>query len=404
MSQAQIVYISFDIVPAPKGAAIHIAAFSQALGRNFGNIKLVTVSPTATRTDNHEIFPQVMQTMLPALGGNLISRVLYFQNLLREWLENRQFAAVHIRSIYEGYIIALHKHKYCQKLIFEVNGLPSIELKYRYPGVADDRELLHKLYTQEQVCLTAADLIITPSHITAGYLQTRNVPADKIRVIPNGVDLDVFTDNYHLRNILPVNNHQDMSVKMIYFGTLSPWQGVNLAIEALELVNKDLPANLTVIGQARDYQIDKLKQLALKLGMTDRLTILQPTSQTQLVEHIHGADMILAPLMPSDRNLVQGCCPLKILEGMATGVPVIASDLPVVKELGEDAVHLLLVKPGSAKAIKDAVLRLNNDKELATQLAKNARQRIEKYYTWKLACEALTAAYSELGIKRLSKT
>ncbi|WP_414530466.1 glycosyltransferase family 4 protein [Nodularia chucula] len=402
MQKPQLAYISFDVVPAPKGAAIHIAAFSRALAANLGNIELVTVSPTAARTDNHEIFPQVMQTMLPALGGNLISRVLYFQNILGKWLKDRQFTAIHIRSIYEGFLIALHKHQYCQQLIFEVNGLPSIELKYRYPGVAEDRELLHKLHTQEQVCLVAADLIITPSHITAGYLQTRNVPANKIRVIPNGVDLDVFT-NHHLQHILP-GNSQNICIKMIYFGTLSPWQGVNLAIEALELVNKDLPANLTVIGQGKDYQIKKLKQLAFKLGIADKLTILEPISQTQLVEYIHDSDIILAPLIPSDRNLVQGCCPLKILEGMATGVPVIASDLPVVRELGEDTVHFLLVKPGSAKAIKDAVLQLSNDKELASQLAKNARQQIENNYTWERAGKALTTAYTELGIKRLSKS
>jgi glycosyltransferase involved in cell wall biosynthesis len=403
MNQPQLAYISFDIVPAPKGAAVHISAFSQALATNFGNIQLVTVSPTAERTDNHEIFPQVMQTMLPALGSNLISRVLDFQNYLRQWLQNRQFTAIHIRSIYEGFMIALHKQQYCQQLIFEVNGLPSIELKYRYPQVVEDRELLHKLYTQEQICLAAADLIVTPSYITAAYLQHRQVPSDKIRVIPNGVNLDIFTLNHHTRMKSLSGIRQDQtSLQMIYFGTLSPWQGVNLAVTALELINKDIPANLTVIGQARDYQIKNLKQLALKLGVADKLTILEPTSQTKLVEYIHACDMILAPLMPSDRNIVQGCCPLKILEGMATGVPVIASDLPVVRELGENAVHFFLVKPNSAKAIKDAVLQLHHDKQLASQLARNARQRIEQYYTWETAGEALTAAYTELGIKRLS--
>ena len=411
MNQPQIAYISFDIVPAPKGAAIHIAAFSQSLAAAFGHIQLVTVSPTTEHIENHELFPQVMQIMLPAVGRNLISRVLYFQNLLRGWLQNRHFAAIHIRSIYEGFVIALNKKQYCDQLIFEVNGLPSIELKYRYPGVVEDRELLHKLNSQEQICLTAADLIITPSHVTAAYLQSRDVPANKIRVIPNGVDLDVFTYNHNCGSdtLAAKINYTEQAftpaevIKMIYFGTLSPWQGVNLAIEALELINKDVPAYLTVIGQAKDDQIKKLQQLALKLGIADKLTILEPTSQIQLVEYIHASDMIVAPLMPSDRNLLQGCCPLKILEGMATGVPVIASDLPVVRELGEDTVHFLLVKPGSAKAIKDAVLQLHEHRELATKLAENARQRIEKYYTWKLAGKALTAAYAQLGIKRLRK-
>ncbi len=413
IDQPKIAYIAFDTVPAPKGAATHIAAFAIALATDFPKIQLVTVSPTANSKDRDEIFPQVMQTILPAIGDNLITRILYFRRLLKAWLQGQRFEVVQIRSIYEGWEIALNKKKYCDRLIFEVNGLPSIELKYRYPDVADDRELLHKLYSQEQICLTAADLIITPSGVTGEYLQSRGVAAEKIRVIPNGVDLKIFTnvkgrminDEGRMTNDNPRHSYLFTSpiLQMIYFGTLSPWQGVNLAVEALALVNRDFSACLTVIGQGKDYQIKALKHLAKKLGVTDKLTILEPMSQIKLVEYIHTSDVILAPLTPNDRNLVQGCCPLKILEGMATGIPVIASDLPVVRELGEDGVHFLLVKPGSAKSIKDAVLQLKNDRELANKLAINARQRIEKYYTWQRAGEALIAAYAELGIKQSIK-
>ncbi|WP_414574912.1 glycosyltransferase family 4 protein [Anabaena sp. CCY 9402-a] len=394
MNKSKIAYISFDTVPAPKGAAIHIEAFSVALAAAFSHIHLLTVSPTTDLIDSVQIHAQVMQTMLPALGENLIQRILYFRRILRVWLQGKQFDTIHIRSIYEGLVIAINKNLYCDKLIFEVNGLPSIELKYRYPAIVDDQELLHKLYSQEQICFSVADLIVTPSAVTAKYLQQqRNIPADKIRVIPNGVDLDVFTCRL-------AQNANDLPLQMLYFGTLSPWQGVNLAIEALGLINRDFTAYLTVIGQAREYQIKALTQLALKLGVADKLTILEPMSQKDLVTKIHDSDMILSPLTANDRNLVQGCCPLKILEGMATGTPVIASDLPVVRELGEDGVHFLLVKPGSAKAIKDAALRLHYERELAIQLAVNARQRIENYYTWQQAGDALVKAYQELGIKR----
>ncbi len=328
------------------------------------------------------------------------------------WLQGRRFEVIQIRSIYEGFAIARNKQRYCDRLIFEVNGLPSIELKYRYPAVAEDRELLHKLHSQEQICLEAADLIVTPSSITGEYLQSRGIARNKIRVIPNGVDLNIFTNANSRQSALftsPYLSRQSALftspylLKIIYFGTLSPWQGVNLAVESLALINREFPACLTVIGQARDYQIKTIKQLALKLGVADRLNILAPMPQTQLVKHIHACDVILAPLTPNDRNLVQGCCPLKILEGMATGIPVIASDLPVVRELGEDGVHFLLVKPGSAKSIKDAVLRLQNHPELAMQLAIKARQRIEDYYTWQMAGDALINAYTELGIKRAIK-
>ncbi|WP_427160522.1 glycosyltransferase family 4 protein [Aliinostoc sp. HNIBRCY26] len=394
MNLPKIAYISFDTVPAPKGAAIHIQAFVSALGVNFGDVQLVTVSPTTELQESTPIHPQVKQTTLPALGDNLIQRVIYFRRLLRLWLEGKRFDVIHIRSIYEGFVIAVNKNQYCDKLIFEVNGLPSIELKYRYPRVSEDRELLHKLSSQEQICLSAADLIITPSKITATYLQQqKNIPAAKIQVIPNGVDLHIFTYRHP-------ENKIDIPWEMLYFGTLSAWQGVNLAVEALGLINRDITANLTIIGQARELQTQALKQLALKFGVADRLTILEPMSQPDLVTKIHAANVILSPLTPSDRNLVQGCCPLKILEGMATGVPVIASDLPVVRELGEDGVDFLLVKPGSAKAIKDAVFRLYHEPELAIELASHARQRIITNYTWQQAGETLVSAYQELGIKR----
>lgn len=399
MNKSKIAYISFDIVPSPKGAAIHIAAFSQALALWYGDIELVTVSPTADRVDADNIYPQIKNVMLPAIGKTLIHRVLYFRQQLQSWLQGRKFAVVHIRSIYEGFPIALNKSKYCDYLVFEVNGLPSIELKYRYPNVVEDRELLHKLISQEDICLEAADLIITPSSITKEFLKTRGVNESKIRVIPNGVDLNIFS--YFNMGMGAMPCAPTNPFHMLYFGTLSPWQGVNLAVEALALVNRDIPAKLTIIGQGRESQIQALKQLAAKLQVLENIDILEARSQTDLVKSIHTANAILAPLMPNDRNLIQGCCPLKILEGMATGIPVIASDLPVVQELGLDREHFLLVKPGSAKAIKDAVLILNQDSELTNKLAINARQRIEAYYTWQQAGEALINAYSELGINRL---
>jgi glycosyltransferase involved in cell wall biosynthesis len=400
MNQPRLAYISFDTVPAPKGAAIHIVAFARTLASAFGEIQLVTVSPNTEVTDSQDFLPGVVQTTLPAVGDTLIHRVLYFRAMLESWWKGRHFDVIHLRSIYEGFPIAVNKEKFCKCLIFEVNGLPSIELKYRYPAVADDRELLHKLRVQEKICLDAADLIVTPSTVTRDYLQTKGVASEKICVIPNGVDLDIFTYSApHGRlddSILNPKSQIPNCFRLLYFGTLSAWQGVNLAIESLALANHDFPTELIIIGQGRSQQLVALRKLAQKLNVQEQLTILETMSQVQLVQHIHQADAIVAPLTPNDRNLVQGCCPLKVLEAMATGTPVIASDMPVVRELGTDGEHFLLVKPGSAKAIKDAVLRLIQEPELAPHLAIAARKRIEKYYTWQQAGAALVEAYKSL--------
>jgi len=91
---------------------------------------------------------------------------------------------------------------------------------------------------------------------------------------------------------------------------------------------------------------------------------------------------------------------LKALEGMASGAPVIATDLPVVRELGRDGEHFLLVRPGSVDHIAETVLRLGSDRPLGHRIAEQARRHVEANYTWDRARGELIAAYERLGISR----
>lgn len=384
----KLAYLCFDVVPAPKGAAIHIAAFTQALAQWCGSVQFVSVAPTLEISPTVERWPGVIHTALPTSGKTLIDRVITFRQRLEQWLVGQWFDVIHVRSMYEGFPIALQKSKYCQALILEVNGLPSIGLKYRYPRVADDRELMHKLIAQEDLCLEQADRVLTVSQVTRDYLIQRGVSPTKIQVIANGVNLDFFP--YQASQLDPESLH------LLYFGTLSAWQGVDLAVEALGLFCRDFPATLTVVGPAKPKQVRVLTKLATKLGVDKRLNILEPLSQSDLCLQMHTADVILAPLKPNDRNCTQGCCPLKVLEGMASGTPVITSDLPVVRELGMSDTHFLAVHPGSAKAIKDGLLRLRAHPELGMQLSQNARSQITQQFTWQQATHKLIDCYQTL--------
>ncbi len=180
---------------------------------------------------------------------------------------------------------------------------------------------------------------------------------------------------------------------------MSPWQGVRLAIEALALLNRDTASTLVLAGPARPRQERALRELCWELGVAESVRFAGPVDRASLARLHHESDVILAPLTADDRNLVQGCCPLKILEAMASGTPLVASDMPVVRELARPDVDALLVRPGSAKAIKDAVLRLAADPALARQIATSAREAVVGQRTWRHAQASLVAAYEEvLGI------
>lgn len=396
MLPPEIAYISFDTVPAPKGAATHIEAFTFALAQHYDRVNLVTVSPTADQQQWGDRWPGVYQVALPAIGRTLVDRVMDFRQRLWQWCQGRYFDVIHIRSVFEGLPIALNKAQVCRHLILEVNGLPSIELKYRYPQVADDRELMHKLRSQEQICLDAADAVITPSPVTRDYLiQAYRVSPSRITVIPNGVDIE--TIRYQPPSLAQTLN----PFRLLYFGTLSAWQGVAIALDAVGLYRREAAAQLTIIGPGRADQIAHLHRLATKLEIGDGVQILEPMPQTDLVTYMHQADAIAAPLTANDRNLIQGCCPLKVLEGMASGTPVITSDLPVVTALGQSETHFLAVHPGSAKAIKDAMLRLQQSPDLRQRLSITARRQIEQTYTWTQAGQSLLNLYQTgVGVGR----
>ncbi len=391
VSSLSITYVSYDRFPSRKGAGVHIDAFTRSLADAFGPLDLLTVhsDPTAEPEPPRALGPSIRHHPLPARGGNLIQRVQDFRRELALRLEGRQSDVIHFRSIFEGYPIAIRKQQMCRQLVYEVNGLPSIELKYHYPDVADDRELLAKLRGQEQVCLDAADLVVTVSDVNARHLEGRGVPSRRIRVIPNGVDPLQF-------RFQRPRHWDDREIRMLYSGTMSAWQGVLVAIEALALVRREMPARMTLVGDARQRQIRQIRRRCESLQLTEFVDILPAVSQTRLARLHHEADVVLAPLKANDRNLVQGCCPLKVLEAMASGTPLIASDLPVVSALARGGREATLVRPGSAKAIKDAVLRLRDDPHHGRQMAAAARRRILQQFRWEHSQRRLVRAYEEV--------
>lgn len=390
---------------------MHIEQFARVLSRNFGALQLLTIEPDSQTVNNDKIhktascgisgrfssnYANITHTLLPAPGDNLLDRVLNFRRFLESWWGEKVFEVAHFRSPFEGMWLSRNKGKRVQSLVFEVNGLPSIELKYRYPQVAEDSEFIEKLMLQEQICIDAADLIITPSQITASFLRSRGADRNKIKVVPNAVNLETFTFSAP-RMLLPTEK-----LKLIYFGTLTSWQGVEQALAAAAILKQERAVELLIIGAAKQKQIEILLQEAARLNALDVLTILPAVTQPELVKLMHSAHVILAPLSSNDRNLLQGCCPFKILEGMASGTPVLASALPVVQEIAGNEHCLFLAKPGSTGSIVEGIRDIIASPEKSLMITHNARRRIEANYCLERTGKLLLDAYSGLSNKILS--
>jgi glycosyltransferase involved in cell wall biosynthesis len=360
-------YAAFDRVPSAKGAALHIAHCVRALERAAGSALLVCAADGALPQRESE--GQLEVRRFGAGAPDFVSRIRVYQKGLVAALQTHRasLAVCHFRDPWSGIPILQARGKW--KTIYEVNGLPSIELPYRYPHLS--ARTLERIRAMEAHCLEHADFILTPSETIAGNLVARSVARRRVTVIPNGADLIEHTER-------PIGAP---GCYVLYFGALQPWQGVAHAVAALQLL-ADTKVALVICSSHPDSVGLALKARAEKLGVAGRILWRHQLSREALAPWIAHALAALAPLTESARNLEQGCCPLKVLEAMAAGTPVIASDIAPVRELATNRKHGLLVRAGRPETLARAIRELHDSPELRRSLGICAMERVRANYTW----------------------
>ncbi len=185
-------------------------------------------------------------------------------------------------------------------------------------------------------------------------------------------------------------------LRVLYVGTLSRWQGIEVLLDAVQLAGNERAIHLGLAGPANRERLAELHSHIRRAGLESRVTILPPVPRAQVAGLFHDSHVTAVPLTAADRNTVQGCCPLKLLEAMAAGCPVVASDLPVVRELADPGAHFLPVPPGDVAALSGAIVQAGSDHEATAARARAARRHVEQHFTWQNSTNRLIALYEEL--------
>lgn len=376
-------YAAFDRFPSRKGAAIHIDRFARTLFDTFhGGVLAVLGGPGLSA---HQVEGDREIVRFPFEVPNFLERALLFGQWLGRHVDRLEgsLELCHFRDPWSGAPIALRRQRR-YAVIYEVNALPSVELPSLFPGVGP--RTLEKIRATELACCDAADLILTPSHTTAGFLAGLGVARAKIEVIPNGADAcedvprpDDAPESY-----------------LLYFGAAQPWQGIDTLLRAFARL-ADFPSLGLVLcasGESRAWR--SYARLAEKLGVAARIVWRHALDEADLARWRRHAAVSVAPLTDSPRNVVQGCAPLKIIESMAAGTAVVASDVPPVRELIRDRENGWLVHPERPAELARALRVLLDHPHLARQLGTSARRTIETQYTWERSTAALRGAYLRL--------
>jgi glycosyltransferase involved in cell wall biosynthesis len=214
-------------------------------------------------------------------------------------------------------------------------------------------------------------------------LSSLGVAEGKIEVIPNGADLDA-----------PVPRPADAPESYIlYFGAAQSWQGIDTLLRAFARLADFTPLRLVICASAASKAWRRYERLAMKLGLAERIIWRYALEEPELAAWRQHATISVAPLTESPRNAVQGCAPLKILESMASGTAVVATDLAPVRELIRDRENGWLVHPDRPAELARAMRILLEHPQLTMQLGANARRTIHDHFTWERATSALRSAY-----------
>ena len=383
----KVLYTAFDIVPSPKGASTHILHNIHGLVNANFDVHLITPNDGLLPTVDTIAGARVTRVSQD-LTQNFLARAVHFGGAVAAHVAiHPEYDVVHYRNVWDGFHLAGQKKRHGYKTLFEVNGLPSIELKYHYPGL--DSALLTKIKEQEIATLHLSDAIICPSRVTRDYIASLGLDRGRVTVIPNGVSPSDFSPT-------PLPARDGRVPTLLYIGTLADWQGLDVVVKALPKILEKRPVQLKIIGRGRSRQRKMLAKQIRKLGVEEHVIVLPAVPHHDIPALIAEADLCVAPLGLNDRNVTQGACPIKVLEYMAAARPLLASNMPIVRELVREDVDALLFSPNDPEDLARQAVTLLGDFELSQRLAQSASERALSKFTWRESQKKLLKVYEKL--------
>jgi glycosyltransferase involved in cell wall biosynthesis len=300
---------------------------------------------------------------------------IYF-NVFSQFVK-KEFDIIHFNAIpvwFNGSSMLLRFAKLRQaRTVLNIHGILQLERRaeqWHEPVSFIDWMLTLRYYN------LADRIVVNSEYMRNNVVVWYGVNRDKVAVIPNGVDLKMFagsSDRIMLEG--------DPSV--LYVGHLSRLKGVDILIQAITKLKSELPnikLHLVGHGNARYFAA-----LARKEGIEKYVVFHGLAEQSMLPSYYKSADICVFPSRHEGFGIV-------ILEAMASGIPVIASDIPSFREIISNGSDGRLFKPEDADALSKEVIALYQNPHLRKELSRNAFEKATMY-SWENIADKYISLY-----------
>jgi len=240
----------------------------------------------------------------------------------------------------------------------------------------------------ERVLPVLADSVSVASQELNNLTLRFGVKENNICTVPVGADLEEFNPGIDGRLIK--KRYAIKNPLVLYVGQLCGAQHIDLFIQAAKIVLDKYPQVIfMIVGEG--FMEKSLKDLTKQLNIDDKIIFTGSFSHEEIPLYIAAADICVAPFKETRVTVCKS--PLKIVEYLACGKPIVASNVGEVRRMIEDAG--ILVEAGKAGPLADNILSLLLDVRLRDELGKKARKRAEDTYNWKASSTTLLNAYKK---------
>jgi glycosyltransferase involved in cell wall biosynthesis len=303
-------------------------------------------------------------------------------------------AVLHAASNYANAVIALALREATGlPVVYEVRGFWEDTWLSRHAANADLTQSDRYVRTRalETHCMTAADLVVTLGEAMREEIAGRGVPAQNVIIVPNGVSeefLRPLPDGAALRASLGIKPGEHV-VGLV--SSLVAHEGIGTLLEAVKILNdRGVRARALIVGDGPERTA--LQRQAADLGLDAIFTGRVPSAK---VRDYHAVlDVFVVPRTPD--RVCQLVTPLKPVEAMASGLPVVVSDVRALAEIVHDRETGLLSPSLDAGELADRLQQLLANPDLRAKLGANARHWVARDRTWAHNAVRYREAYQRL--------
>lgn len=250
----------------------------------------------------------------------------------------------------------------------------------------------HNNHVMPLIMDRANKIIVTSmDYARRSHVQERlKTDADKFIEIPLGVDPDVFKPRMRPKELANQYGLQNKKV-ILFVGALDRahyFKGINYLIKAFQLISSNDVYRLVIVGGGNLRAT--YESLAVNFGLERKILFAGKVADDALPLFYNLADVFVLPSIDSSEAFG-----IVALEAMASGLPVLASDLPGVRSVVQKGSTGLLFKPKDVTYLAKQLHYLLENPQVCNRLGKQGRNRVLERYTWKVVGAAVYEVYQK---------